>query len=59
MSSLDDDFDQSCLESGSSDEGVTDQLMDSHTWNGIESDPDADFLEDHGLVEVVTSTLSR
>ncbi len=43
------------LESDSSDEEVTDDDMDSNAWNEIESESDAEFLEDHGLIEDVTS----
>ncbi len=43
------------LESDSSDEESTDGELDSHVWNEIESESDAEFLEDHGLVEEVTS----
>ena len=56
VSSLDDDSDQMRLESGSSDSEVTDEEVDSRSWNEIESDSDAEFLEDHGLVDEVTST---
>ena len=55
VSSLDDDFDQMRLESGSSDSEVTDEEVDSRSWNEIESDSDEEFLEDHGLVDEVTS----
>jgi hypothetical protein len=55
VSSLDDDFDTMHLESGSSDGEVTDDDMDSHTWNEIEPESDAEFLEDHELIEEVTS----
>ena len=55
VSSLDDDFDQMCLESGSSDSEVTDEEVDSRSWNEIESDSDEEFLEDHGVVDEVTS----
>jgi hypothetical protein len=51
VSSLDDDFDQMRLESGSSDSEVTDEEVDSRSWNEIGSDSDAGFLEDHGLVD--------
>ena len=55
VSSFDDDFDQMRLESGSSDSEVTDEEVDSRSWNEIESDSYAEFLEDHGLVDEVTS----
>jgi hypothetical protein len=32
-----------------------DDDIDSHTWNEIEPESDAEFLEDHGLIEEVTS----
>ena len=43
------------LESDSSAEEVTDDDVDLHIWNEIGSESDAEFLEDHGLVEEVTS----
>lgn len=55
VSSLGDDFDKMGLGSGSSDEEAIDEEVDSETWNEVESDSDAEFLEDHGLVEEVTS----
>ncbi|CAF3095843.1 unnamed protein product, partial [Rotaria sp. Silwood2] len=55
MSSLDDDFYAMYLESDDSNEEGTDDDMDSHTWNEIEPESDAEFLEDHGLIEEVTS----
>ena len=55
VSSLNDDFDTMHLESGSSDEEVTDDDVDSHTWNEIESESNAEFLANHGLIEEVTS----
>ncbi len=52
MSSLgDDDFDAMHFESASSDEEATDDEVDSHAWNEIESESHVEFLEDHGLVE--------
>ena len=60
VSSLNDDLDTMHLESDNSDEEVTDHEdddeMDSHIWNEIEPESDAEFLEDHGLIEEVTST---
>ncbi len=53
VSSLNDDFDRMHIESHSSDEERTDGEMDSNVWNEIESESDAEFLEDHGLVEDV------
>ena len=57
VSCLDDDFDQMRLESRSSDNEVTDEEVDSRSWNEIESDSDAEFLEDQGLVDEVTSAI--
>jgi hypothetical protein len=53
--SLDSDFDTMYLESNNSDEEVTDDDVDSHSWNEIEQESDARFLEDHGLIEEVSS----
>ncbi|CAF1127755.1 unnamed protein product [Rotaria sordida] len=57
VSSLDDEFDTMHLDSDSSEE-VTDyddddddDDVDSHTWSEIELEYDAEFLEDHGLIE--------
>ncbi|CAF3755898.1 unnamed protein product [Rotaria sp. Silwood1] len=55
MSSLDDDLDRMHLESASSDEEMTDDEVDPKIWNEIESTSDAEFMEDHGLIEEVTS----
>ena len=55
VSSLDDDFDAMCLESDDSNEEGTGDDMDSHTWNEIEPKSDAEFMEDYGLIEEVTS----
>ena len=55
VSSRDDDFDAMYLESDDSNEEGADDDMDSHTWNEIEPESDAEFLEDHGLIEEVTS----
>jgi len=55
VSSLDDDFNAMYLESDDSNEEDTDDDMDSHTWNEIEPEANAEFLEDHGLIEEVTS----
>ncbi len=56
MSSLDDDFDRIHLESESSDEEVTNDEVDSNVWNEIKPESYDEFMEDHGLVEEVTST---
>jgi hypothetical protein len=55
VSSLNDDFDAMYLESDDSNEKNNDNDMDSHPWNEIEPEFDAEFLEDHGLIEEVTS----
>jgi hypothetical protein len=55
VSSLDDDFDRIHLESESSDEEVTNDEFDSNVWNEIKPESDDEFMEDHGLVEEVTS----
>ena len=55
MSSLDDDLDSMRLESGSSVEEMSDDEMDSNSWNEIKSESDAEFMEEHGLDEDVTS----
>ena len=55
MSSWDDHFGAMQLEIGSSDEEVIDDDMDSQAWNEIESESDEEFLDDHGLIEEVTS----
>jgi hypothetical protein len=55
VSFLDDDFDAMYLESDDSNEKGTDDDMDSHTWDEIEPESDAEFLEDYGLIEEVTS----
>lgn len=55
VDSLDDDFDAMCLESDDSNEEGTGDDMDSHTWNEIESESDAEFMEDYGLIDEVTS----
>jgi Tfp pilus assembly protein FimV len=56
VSSLDDDFARMQFESPSSEEEVTDDDLRSQVWNEIESDSDAEFQEDHGIVEEVTPT---
>ncbi|CAF4015715.1 unnamed protein product, partial [Rotaria sordida] len=57
VSSLDDEFDTMHLDFDSSEE-VTDyddddddDDMDLHTWNEIEPESDAEFLEAHGIIE--------
>ncbi|CAF4424014.1 unnamed protein product, partial [Rotaria sp. Silwood2] len=56
VSSLDGDFAGMHLESANSDEEVTDDKVNSNVWSQTESEPDGEFLEDHGIVEQVTST---
>ncbi len=53
--SLDDDFARMQFESSSPEEEVTDYHFDSQAYDEIESQSDAEFIEDHGLVEEVTS----
>ena len=55
VSSLDDDLDSMRLESGSSVEEMSDDEMNSNSWNEIKSESDAEFMEEHGLDENVTS----
>jgi hypothetical protein len=43
------------LESGSSDEEMSDDEVGSNVWNEIKSKSDAEFMEDYGLVEDVSS----
>jgi hypothetical protein len=55
VSSLDDDFVRMDLESGTSDEEGTDDEIDLQAWSAIKSESDAEFMEDYGLVQEVTS----
>ena len=55
VSSMDDDLDSMRLETGSSVEEMWDDEMDSNSWNEIKSESDAEFMEEHGLDEDVTS----
>ncbi len=55
LSFLDDDLDRMHVESGSSDEEISDDEMSSNVWKEIESESDEEFMEDHGLIEEVTS----
>jgi hypothetical protein len=55
VSSLNDDFVRVHIESTSSDEEITDDEVDSNVWREIESESDGEFLEDHGIVQHVTS----
>ena len=55
MSTLDDDFDGMHLESKSSDEEMAVDEVNSSGWYEIEPEPDAEFVEDYGLVEEVVS----
>jgi hypothetical protein len=50
LSFLDDDLDRMHVESESSDDE-----MSSNVWKEIKSESDEEFMEDHGLVEEVTS----
>lgn len=43
------------LKNGSSDEEVIGDDMDSQAWHEIESESDEEFLDDHGLIEEVSS----
>ena len=52
---LDNDLDGIHLESGSSDEEMSDDELDSEVWNEIESESDPEFTEDHGIVEEANS----
>jgi len=55
VSSLDDDFVRMDLESGNFDEETTGHEVDSQDWDEIQSESDAEFMEDYGLVQEVTS----
>jgi hypothetical protein len=55
VSSLDDNFDGMHLESESSDEEMALDEVNSSGWYEIEPEPDAEFVEDYGLVEDVVS----
>ena len=55
VSSLNDDLDNMHLESGSSVKEMFDDEMDSNSWNEIEPESDEEFMEDHELVDDVTS----
>ena len=59
VSSLDDEFDTMHRDFDNSQEATDydddDDDMDLHTWNEIEPEADAEFVEDHGLIEDVTS----
>jgi hypothetical protein len=56
VSSLDDDFARIQFESSSSEDEITDDDRDSQVWTEIESETDAEFQEDHGIVEEVPAT---
>ena len=60
LASLNDELDTMNLDFDNSDENVSDHEddneMNSHTWDEIEPESDAEFLEDHGLIEDVIST---
>lgn len=55
VSSLGDDFDEMQLESESSDEEMAVDEVNSNGWYEIEPESDAEFMEDHGLVDEVIS----
>jgi hypothetical protein len=55
VSSLDDDFVRMDLESENSEEEVSDDDTDTQVWSEIQSKSDAEFMEDYGLVQEVTS----
>lgn len=55
VSSLDDDFVRMDLDSETSDEEATDDEIDSKAWSAIKSKSGAEFMEDYGLVQEVTS----
>ena len=55
VNSLNDDLDSMRLESGSSVEEMSNDEMDSNSWNEIKSESDVEFMEEHGLDEDVTS----
>ena len=59
MSSLDDDLDSMRLESGSSFEEMSDDEMDSNSWNERKSESDAEFMEEHGIDEDVVLVVTR
>ena len=56
VSSLDNNFDAMYLESDDSNDNDTDDDIDSHTRNEIGPESNTEFLEDHGLIEEVTSS---
>jgi len=57
VSSLDHDFSKIQFESSSFEEEVTDDDdVDLQAWDEIESESDAEFLEDHGIFEEVSAT---
>ncbi len=45
MSSLDDDFVRMDLESGNSDEEITDEEVDLQVWSEIQSESDSEMLK--------------
>ena len=56
VSLLDDDFVRMELESENPDDEDADDELDSPVWSEIQSESDAEFMEDYGLVQEVTST---
>ena len=55
VSSLDDDFVRMDLESENADDEDADDELDSPVWSEIQPKSDAEFMEDYGLVQEVTS----
>ncbi|CAF1547082.1 unnamed protein product [Adineta ricciae] len=55
-SSLHDDFVKMDLDYEASDGESTDEEVDFQVWSAVKSKSDAEFLEDYGLVQEVTST---
>ena len=55
VSSLDDDFVRMDLRSENSDDEDADDELDSPVWSEIQPESDAEFMEDYGLVQEVTS----
>ncbi len=56
VSTLDNDFSKIQFECSSIEEEVTDDDVDLQAWDEIESESDAEFLEDHGIFEEVPAT---
>ena len=56
VNSLDDDFARMHFKSASSDKQATYDEVDSQLWNTIETESNAEFLENHGITDKVTPT---